>query len=70
MAKEEPPQTKKPTLLQVMKSVAASAFGVQSEANRQKDFTQSSFLPYVLTGIFFVAVFIALLMLIVQLAIG
>lgn len=60
----------KPSLWQVIKSVAASAFGVQSEANRQKDFEQSSILPYVLVGVVFVLGFIALLMLIVQITIG
>ncbi|XOV79688.1 MAG: DUF2970 domain-containing protein [Aestuariibacter sp.] len=60
----------KPSLWQVIKSVAASAFGVQSEANRQKDFEQSSILPYVLVGVVFVLGFIALLMLIVHIAIG
>ncbi len=36
----------RPGLWQVMKSVAASAFGVQSQKNYQQDFQQSSFLPF------------------------
>jgi len=32
----------KPTIAQVIKSVLAAAIGVQSDDNRQKDFTQAS----------------------------
>lgn len=60
----------KPSLWQVIKSVAASAFGVQSEKNRLQDFEQKSVYPYVIVGIFFVALFIATIMFIVQLVIS
>ncbi|MFC6438786.1 DUF2970 domain-containing protein [Bowmanella sp. JS7-9] len=46
-------------LWRIIQSVLASAFGVQSEANRQADFNQESFVPYILVGVVFVALFIA-----------
>ena len=42
----------------VLVSVAASMFGVQSEKNRQFDFEQNSFLPYLVVGIMFVVFFV------------
>lgn len=39
---------------QVIKSVAASLFGVQSAKNYQTDFKQPSFVPYLLIGMVFV----------------
>ena len=42
----------------VLASVAASMFGVQSEKNRQFDFEQNSFLPYLFVGIMFVVFFV------------
>jgi len=59
-----------PSFWQVVKSVAASAFGVQSEKNRVQDFEQStSILPYAVVGIIFVVLFIIGIMLIVNMAI-
>lgn len=46
------------SLLQVIKSVFASMFGVQSEQNRHFDFQQTSFLPYLIVGVLFVALFV------------
>ena len=51
---------------QIIKSVAASAFGVQSEQNRQRDFQQQSPLPYIVVGVIFVVLFILLLFAIVN----
>lgn len=51
-------EPKKASLYQVFCSVAASMFGVQSEKNRQSDFEQSSFLPYLVVGVLFVIVFV------------
>ena len=33
-------------------------FGVQSEQNRHFDFQQTSFLPYLIVGVLFVALFV------------
>ena len=61
----QPPN--KPSLLDVVKSVAASALGVQSAANRERDFQQQSVVPYIVVGVFFVILFIMTLLLIVSL---
>lgn len=52
---------------EVVKSVAASMFGVQSEKKRQADFsTHQSFLPFVIVGVVFVVVFVISLVLLVK----
>lgn len=57
----------KPSILDVVKSVAASAFGVQSAANREKDFQQQSVVPYIVVGVVFVLLFILTLVFVVSL---
>lgn len=49
---------KSPSLRQVLKSVLAGAFGVQSDANYERDFKQTSPLPYIIVGIVFVVLFV------------
>ncbi|WP_229360337.1 DUF2970 domain-containing protein [Ferrimonas sediminicola] len=44
--------------LKVVASVLAALFGVQSEANRQRDFSQTSPLPFILTGVVLVTLFV------------
>ena len=48
----------KPTITQVIKSVLAAYIGVQSEANRKKDFENGSLSTYVIAGIIFTVLFI------------
>lgn len=56
-------------LWRVFKSVCAAMVGVQSEHNRQQDFSQSSALPYLIVGVIFVVFFVlGLIMLVNQLA--
>lgn len=43
---------------EVIKSVLAAMFGVQSEKNRNRDFKQSSLLPFVVVGIVMIALLI------------
>ncbi|MDN4503949.1 DUF2970 domain-containing protein [Alteromonadaceae bacterium BrNp21-10] len=50
----------------VFKSVAAGAFGVQTEANRQHDFQQKSIIPFIIVGVIFVLLFISTLLVIVN----
>jgi hypothetical protein len=50
-----------------IKSVSASFLGVQSEKNYQEDFTESSALPFIITGIVLVTVLILGLVLLVNL---
>ena len=56
----------KPTLLQVIASVLASFFGVQSDNNYQRDFEQTSVVPYIVVGIVMVIVLIGALLLLVN----
>ena len=55
---------------QVLLSVAASMFGVQSHQNYQRDFQKSSFIPFLIVGILFVVLLVVLLVWIVNLATG
>lgn len=56
----------KPSLLQVVKAVLGAMVGVQSERQRQQDFTASSPLPYIVVGIIFTLLFVAALLLLVS----
>lgn len=47
-----------PGFWQVVLSVLAAALGVQTEANRQRDFTQRSPLPYIIGGLIFTVLFV------------
>jgi hypothetical protein len=62
----------KPSLLQVVKSVMAASFGVQSNANRERDFTKGSPGQYIIIGLVFTILFVlglwALVKLIMSLA--
>ncbi|OED39269.1 hypothetical protein AB833_17265 [Chromatiales bacterium (ex Bugula neritina AB1)] len=46
-------------LLNVMKSAAAAAFGVQSQANREKDFENGKPLHFIIAGILMTLLFLA-----------
>jgi hypothetical protein len=60
----------KPSLLQVIGSVLAAAFGVQSTANRERDFTGGSATVYIIAGIIFTVVFIFTILAVVRLVLG
>ncbi|WP_440997436.1 DUF2970 domain-containing protein [Arhodomonas sp. SL1] len=59
-----------PSFLQVMKSVAAAAFGVQSEEARQRDFSHGRAGPFIIAGIIFTAAFVIVLVVIVNLVLS
>lgn len=40
----------RPGLADILRSVGAAFFGVQSEANRQRDFTHGKLIHYVIAG--------------------
>ena len=61
---------KEPSFFQVIGSVVAAAFGVQSSANRERDFTGSSATPYILAGIAFTIIFIVAIISVVRLILG
>lgn len=58
---------KKLTTWQVIKSTLAAAFGVQTEAARQRDFSQGSAGTFIIAGLVFTAAFVVILVVIVQL---
>ena len=58
---------KKLTTWQVIKSTLAAAFGVQTEAARQRDFSQGSAGAFIIAGLVFTAAFVVILVVIVQL---
>ena len=51
------------------KSVGAAFFGVQSDKNREKDFTQGKFSYFIIAGLIAVVLFIATLVTIVALVV-
>jgi len=56
----------KPTITQVFKSVLAAFIGVQSEANRKKDFEHGSLSAYVIAGLFFTFLFVVAIIFLVS----
>ena len=56
-----------PGLRQTVASVLAAAFGVQSSANRQRDFKQGKALNFIIAGVVFTALFVLTLVLVVRL---
>jgi len=63
------PNLKKPTLFQVIASIVAAAFGVQSSKNRERDFTAGSGRAYIIGGIVFTVLFVLAVITVVNLAI-
>ena len=59
-------EDKAPNPLQVVGSVLAAAFGVQSRRNRERDFKHGSFGPFIAAGIIFTILFIGVLYLVVS----
>jgi hypothetical protein len=60
---------KTPSVKTTFKSVAAAFFGVQSNKNRENDFSQGKISHFIIVGIISVAIFIAALLVIVNLVI-
>ena len=54
------------TLLSFIGSLFAGAFGVQSEANRQRDFEHGKFSHFIIGGIIFAIMFVVMVVIIVQ----
>lgn len=53
-----PLDEKKPTLWEVIKSVLAAFFGVQSSQNRERDFTKGNPLHFIIIGIILTTIFV------------
>lgn len=56
----------KPTLRQVISSVLAAMFGVQSDKNRERDFTKGKFSTYIIVGLIATVLFVLLVWGVVQ----
>lgn len=63
----EQPEEPSPSLWQVIQSVLAAFFGVQSERNRQRDFTQGKPIHYIVIGLMATALFVLFMIGIVKL---
>jgi hypothetical protein len=61
---------KRPSLLALVISTLAAAFGVQSKSKLEQDFKSSSIVPYVIAGLVFTGCFIAIVAVVVQLVIA
>ena len=61
------PEPSRPSLKQVIFSVLAAGFGVQSDKNLQRDFSRGSGKQFVAVGLIATAVFVLTIYLIVQL---
>ena len=57
----------KPSLIDVVKSVLASFFGVQSDKNRKREFEQGSPAQFIIVGLVLTILFIVGMILIVKL---
>lgn len=55
--KQEQPPKQAPSVGAVVFAVLASAFGVNSSKNREKDFNAKSATPFIIAGIIFTIVF-------------
>jgi hypothetical protein len=67
MSRIQEPDPAPPTLWQVVLSVLAAFFGVQSEKNRQRDFTRGKPSQFIIIGLIATAVFVVVMIAIVQL---
>jgi len=57
----------KVSFLSILQSTLAAAIGVQSEKNRQRDFTHGKPIYFIIAGLIFIVVFIAVIITVVQL---
>ena len=58
------------TVLSMIGSAFAAAFGVQSRRNRERDFKSKSIVPFIIAGIVFTVLFVATVLLIVRLVLA
>ena len=58
------------TFLSIIKSVGAAAFGVQSPANRKRDFTKGNIWVFIGAGVVFTAIFVITVITIVRIVLA
>jgi hypothetical protein len=66
---KRPPANKPPTFWQMLHSVIAAAFGVQSSKNRARDFSNGKPVHFVMMGLLFTILFASILLGVVQLVV-
>ena len=70
MSDQDPKQTEGPerplTFWQIASSTIAAAFGVQSKANRERDFSRGKPLHFIIAGIVFTVIFVLGVVLVVR----
>ncbi|MGM8226473.1 DUF2970 domain-containing protein [Cellvibrio sp. ARAG 10.3] len=66
MMTDEQKPVRKPTFWQIVSSTLAAAIGVQSNKNRERDFTGGNIYTYIAAGIIFTVVFVVVMILIVK----
>ena len=59
-----------PGVLKIIQSILAGAFGVQSNKNRQEDFSSHSPAPYIIAGLIFTGLFVGGLISVVNLVLS
>jgi hypothetical protein len=64
---DDPAQHKPPTFWQMLQSVIAAAFGVQSNKNRARDFTHGKPSHFIALGVLFTLLFVLILLGVVKL---
>ncbi|MGD8177310.1 DUF2970 domain-containing protein [Marinimicrobium sp. ARAG 43.8] len=57
----------KPGFFQIVLSTLAAAFGVQSNRNRERDFSHGSIFPYIAAGVIFTVLFVVAVIFLVRL---
>jgi hypothetical protein len=67
---DKPEEKKSPSILKVVFSVIAAAFGVQSSKNSERDFTTGNLLVFIAVGLIFTILFIMTLIGVVSLILG
>jgi hypothetical protein len=67
MSETSPEPGRAPGFLQVVASVLAAAFGVQSGRNRERDFKHGRARTFILAGIVFTVLFVLAIVLVVKL---
>ncbi len=67
MNEQEQPEEKAPGTMQIVRSVFAAAFGVQSSKNQQRDFKHGKARVFIIAGIVFTLLFIVTVFSVVRL---
>lgn len=68
--REAPSEEQKVTFWTIVKSTLAAAIGVQSKANRERDFKHGTPVAFITAGLIFTAGLVAVLVLAVRLVLG